>query len=450
MTFDSTLSYIGDPLINTVTAAGGGSATFTGAVIAGGNTSIATNGGAVIFSSSVDSATAGFGTFNVDAGSGAITFSGPIGAAQSFDSLLLNSSTTITLAGIGGQTPGTVYSTFVGNLRTPATIHFTGTSYNGANQQYTAGTSFDFSSAGTINVTSNGTPIQFTGAPISLAGNFNVSSNGGSIVLSQLLYTGAGMGNVTVNAAGANLAMNGMGTGSGQFGTTLLGSSGNLGGTLFLLGPIYTNSLIGYAQEVLLGSTITAGTVSLTGYGDVLNLSTPVLVTTTGAAYFNAWTGTVGSVVSPLELNSGGTIWVGAPTLADINGSGTVTPNPANIPCIIINNGVQTLPTRPCTTGGVGPPGPQGPSGPQGIPGPQGPAGAQGAAGVCSGCTPSRRHATQKAAFPHYFYVPGIYNQIYNLGDYFYFQPDWVNTTYMESYASAPIYGGAKRVQAKV
>ncbi|MBY0530072.1 MAG: filamentous hemagglutinin N-terminal domain-containing protein [Rhabdochlamydiaceae bacterium] len=354
VTFLSALHFEDSCMISTAAKGTGGNLSFMDAVTIGGNTKIMTSGGAVSFFGPVNADRDGVRILNVDAGKGALRFLAPIGAGQSFSQLVLNSSSTISLDNIGGGTSGSLTSVSIGNNLAPVNIEFNGTTYQGGNQNYTASSSFKFTSTTPIQLITNGSSIEFNGAPIQLNADLIARSFNGNITLTDLANAGSDLRNVIVNAGSGKITLNNVGTDLGQFNLLVLGDPGRTSGDLILQGSIFANSLNGYGDNVILSNSsgkngISAQTVALSARVNILNLSNPMPITTSVQAYFNALFGTVGTIANGIQIMSSGPTWVGAPVFANFNGTGSFPlANPANIPCQIQFNGMNYLQINPC------------------------------------------------------------------------------------------------------
>jgi hypothetical protein len=385
------------------------------ALALGGASSLGTNGGSITLSSTVNSDNTAW-PLTLTAAGGNISIAGTIGGSYAL-SALTASGNNISLNNVGGTLPG-VTGAMV--LTAANSITFNGTTYNAAIQSYSAGTTFNVNAGALTTFTSTTTPQTLPATTLPMAfpsGQFQLASgsdlklvtNNSNITVPSIFGTNAQ--NVTISSGTGAIIL-------GQIGTaTDIGNVVIQGGSVTLTG------------------TINAQTVSMETIGSILNKFAPVQITTSGSASFNSYTGNVGSIPSPIQVNSTGLVYAGTPSLADFNGSAggsTITPIPSNLPCILIFNTIYLRNCTPPTP--VGPPGPQGPAGPTGATGPQGPIGPQGPSGSSNSSDHHHNNnnnnssrSTRFVSNEKVFYIAWIYDPYYNLGSDFFFLPDFAS-----------------------
>ena len=272
--------------------------------------------------------------------------------------------------------------------------------------------------------------LEFTGMPILLRGKI-VSTLGNQLYHSPLFVSDginfrAKTGDITFEdllngSAAGNSAVFSMGGGScsflkdvgsinplnaiavynsGEFSSQAVAAgsltvSGGLS-TVYLNGPVNLSGPVGLVLDggpIYLGGAIDANRFFMRSQGSILNLTTPNPITIpgnlrTGLEYINAIGGTVGTLSSPIEINTVKPIALGASSRADLQGTltaGLLEYISSNVPCIVTLNGVVL---RDCNT----------------IPNP----------------------AEEFNSLPKYFfYLPGIYSSWDNLsnGEYFLADP---------------------------
>ena len=356
----------------------------TSALVAGGN---------ILFSDTID------GSYNLSLNAAGVAsdiiFTGALGSIIPISNLAISSARNVTSGTITAssitQSAGSGTSAFNGVLSTSEAsgINLTGTNI-------TRGTAWTANNRGTIivnnsgaftstadgSINSNGSfnqsgsgavslggvvrsdigSINFSG-PVSLAAdtNLNAGSTSAAVTFSNILNGACGLiincrnngnllfsgnvgevtslhdisvvaaGNVTfpafLNAASFNLV-------SATGVATLYSISGN-GGNMTLLNI--------NAGNILFGGIIDADSTNFVSQGAILNVNVPVSINSIGTASFNALEGNVGSLDSPILVNTSGQIISGSTFLADFNGTSgdnTVHRLTSNPPCLVIFNGV--------------------------------------------------------------------------------------------------------------
>lgn len=129
----------------------------------------------------------------LDAGVGSLTLVSPVGDGNPFNDLVFAGSD-ISWAGLGGTTFGSTGTT---SLTATNAIAFTGTTYRGGAQSYSAGSSFPFSSLLGVELFSSSAPISFATGTILLSSDLSMQTQGGDISFEAL--SGAGK-NLSANA----------------------------------------------------------------------------------------------------------------------------------------------------------------------------------------------------------------------------------------------------------
>lgn len=262
------------------------------------------------------------GTFamNLQASAGDVTVSGLIGDTTPLSNFIVSTAHDIHLNGVGTASTGVT-----GTMQLIAThdIDLTNTVYSANTQIYSPGNQLNFNAGTPTTLTSFGGPVQFTsGAAILSTGNdLQVVTNNGNF--SFVSIRGTTLEDITVNAGTGTAALN----------------------QISSLGTI--NNLTVNAGSITFAGTIDPLNVNLTSLGSISNVGAPVLITVTNTPFFNALGGDVGTLASPIFVNSSAQIFAGAAgdeSLADFNGTSsdnTIHEIPSNPPCEIIFNGVE-------------------------------------------------------------------------------------------------------------
>jgi len=308
---------------------------------------------------------------NILAGIGDVFSSQPIGNVTPVQNFTVTSANDINLNGVGGVSSGITQTL---DLNATHDINLANTTYSANSQIYSAGNGTNFNAGAPTNVTSFGGPVSFTNGPIHLSsGNdLQVATNNGDFSFTSLI--GSTFENIVVHAGSGTAALN------------TISSPGTI------------NNLFIDAGLITFAGTIVAENVNFTSLTDIFNIGSPVLIQSVNTAFFNALSGDVGSLTSPIFVQSADQIFAGARNsfggLADFNGTSvdnTVHPIPSNPPCKIIFNDVVVKECSP-----LPPPVP-----PIRVPG---------------------------FAFP--FSVPGVNSSYFNLANNFYFLPFFLDDSY--------------------
>ncbi len=311
-------------------------------------------------------------TLTIQAGLGDVQIDRPIGDGVALANFTIASAHDITLNGIGNIIPGVTGTV---SLTASNDINLGNVFYSGS-QFYSAGNNINFISGTQVNLTTFGGSIAFTQGTIQLssASDLNIQTNNGA--LSFVEISGAVFENIIVN------------TGSGAAHLNIIGGGGTI------------NTLDVAAGAIDFAGTIDVTNTNLVSETTIANIGAPVAITSANTAFFNALGGDVGTLASPILVNTTNQIYAGADghanSLANFNGSSfdnTVHEIPSNPPCIIIFNGVVI---KNCTT----PPTP--PSG--------------------------GRRATTTPSFP--FAVPGFDSSFFNLASDYFFFFDFIDESY--------------------
>lgn len=349
-----------------------------------------TSGNNIVFSDVVD----GGYDLSVSA-TGDITFNGALGSTIPLSDLSISSavnviSDAITASSIT-QSLGSGTSTFNGSLITSGSsgINLVGTNI-------IRGSDWTANNSGSIIVNNSGTFTSTAAGSINAIGSFNQSGSG-SVLLGGVVRSddeGINFSGPIVLAADTNLNA-GSTSAAVTFNSTLNGSYGfvvncrNNGDLLFSdnvgaitpLGDILVaaagavtfpaslnatsfdvvlatgtatlyivsgnggnmTSLEINAGDILFGGVIDADLTNFVSDNAILNISVPVSINSIGTNSFNALDGNVGSLDSPIEVNTSGQIIAGSTFLANFNGTSgddTVNSLESNPPCLIIFNGV--------------------------------------------------------------------------------------------------------------
>ena len=301
-----------------------GEQSYAGPTILGADTTLTTTNSAVTFSSSVDAATTGAEGLTLDAGSGTVTFGGPVGGTNSLATLTVTGPTAIN-GGVVTTTGGQSYDNAV-TLGADSTLTTSNSAVNFASTVDSAapGAETLTINAGTGNVTFGGAAGQshalanLTVTGLTQINGGTVTTNGGqtyngAVTLgSDVSLTGATLNNASVPA---------IFSGNGDRLTLQFSSNADLG-TITALGSLVAN---GSGTTALYGDITTSGAQSYTGI--VALADTPITLTGTtlnGSAIPAAFSGSGDS----LALNFSSSVDLGTITalgsLAS-NGSGTTT-----------------------------------------------------------------------------------------------------------------------------
>ena len=346
--------------------------TLTGNVAIGAAVTLSNNGGAgdISISGTTDSYS-GNNNLVIEANSGNITLSQPIGATTSFNNLTF-SGNTISWANLGSTSQGAIGTT---QLNATASINFNGTTYNGYTQDYSSasGSHLIFNNGSPTTLISGGGSITFTTGTILLSNDLSISSSGGAVAMTDLLTTAPNLINFTLQASTGTFTFTQIGSPTDYLNTVTLTAGifypvpifapnpGTnvyaLSGSFTVLIPLYLSGSICltaptiYGQPIILDGDVTitcTGTCSgssggtITFYEPVNAASTGGSLTIdfcpscspscTGSVIFNAPVGTTTPYPTSLNIDSAidvtaanYSITVG--TLSITNGSGTTTIN---------------------------------------------------------------------------------------------------------------------------
>jgi hypothetical protein len=301
--------------------------TFQSPLLLNGNFTVNSGSGVgdISFQSDLD------GLFNLTllAGTGDISFTKAIG-----DGGVLNnfsaSANNINLAGVG-----TLLGSGAGSMTLTATnaINLTNNVYSAASQIYSAGTNINFNTGALVTLNSFGGPIAFTSGAIILStqNDLAVITNGGSF--SYVSISGTTFENIDIN------------TGSGIAFMNLITS------------PIHINNLNVSAGQIELLNELNATNVNFISRGAIFNAGAQFAINSTNTASFNALGGDVGTLSSPILVNTSNQIFAGSTHLADFDGTAsdnTIHSIPSNPPCLIIFNGIIIKPCNPVIPSGGG------------------------------------------------------------------------------------------------
>ena len=262
------------------------------------------------------------GSFNLtlDAQAGDVTINQVIGDATPLVNFTVTSAHDINLNGVGTATAGVTGAL---TLNASNNINLANTVYTANTQAYSAGSDINFNAGAQTNLTSFGTPIAFTSgmAILSMSNDLNVITNNGTF--SFVSIVGTSFENIMIN------------TGTGLAALSAIHSLGTI------------NNFFVNAGQVTFSAPIDPVNVNIVSLGAISNTGAPVLITSVNTSNFNALGGNVGSLTSPILVNSSNQIFAGAGgssrSLADFDGTSidnTVHPIPSNPPCTLIFNGV--------------------------------------------------------------------------------------------------------------
>lgn len=318
----------------------------------------------------------------VHAGTGDVAFQLSFSLEEPLTSLTVTGQN-ISLSGIGESGVGI---TDAMTLTAEGDINLTSSFYNAASQTYSAAGNTSFNNNSTMSLVSQG-PISFTsgGILLSSGSNLSITTNSGHSVLANL--TASSPENLTIDVGAGSLTLSSIGGG--------------------------VSDVIVNAGEIFFSGEITANNTTFTSLGSIRNLTVPVAIGSTNTAFFNAVNGNVGSLASPILVNTSDQIIAGAcgTCLAAFNGSSiddTVQPYAPNPPCVIYFNGVKI---KDCGL----PPIPPG---------------------------PAPMHGALKGS--RFFAVVGVYNSQFNYANDYYFFIDFLDEKYWRR--SIPVYVKGKKM----
>jgi filamentous hemagglutinin family protein len=255
----------------------------------------------------------------IQAGTGDVVVNHILGDEVPLADFTVTNANNISLNGVGNIVPGVS-----GALTLNATndINLGNVFYSGS-QFYSAGGNINFISGSQVNMTSFGGPINFANGIVQLSAHsdLNIQTNNGAFSFTDI--EGSLFENIIVD------------TGSGAAHLNKV----NGGGTI--------NDFFITAGSIDLAGTIVVVNTDLLSDSTIMNANNAAVINSTNTAFLNALGGDVGSLTSPINVNTTNQIFVGADghanSLADINGSSfdnTVHAIPSNPPCTIIFNGI--------------------------------------------------------------------------------------------------------------
>jgi len=300
---------------------------------------------------------------SITAGSGDVTAPSAVSLTTPLQNFTVVSAHDISLNGIGASTA--IMSGAL-SLTASNTISLSGAVYAAHTQIYSSVADLDFIGPGLVTLLTDGGAITFASVVAHLKNGTDllIQTNGGGFSFNTI--QGTNFDNLTID------------TGSGL---ASMGSLPNIGDI---------NTVTVTAGSIVFNGAMNLVNPSFTSQNSILNGAGPVDIVSTNTAFFNAISGDVGSLSSPILVNTSQQILAGACSfcLADFNGSSidnTVQPYVPNPPCVIYFNGIKI---KDC---GISPPTP-----------------------------PSPGHVTLKGS--RFFAVIGVYDSQFNFAsDYFLF-----------------------------
>ena len=286
-----------------------------------GDLTLASNGGDIDFSSSIDGAY----SIALEAGLGDVNVYGAIGSSVPLVNCTVVGND-ILLSGVGSAS-----KTLSGALSVnAASLTFLYSQYYAAySQQYSASMDTNLVYSGLEVLRTSGGPITFTSGQMhinhyDLGTSLSVITNGGDFSFVQI--HGTSYPSLTVDA----------GLGIVTFGG--VDSTGTMG-------PITINAgAISFAGDTY------CSTGSFTAQNAIANEAAQVLITSTGDMTFNSVSSNVASIANPLLVNAGGQVFAGSHYLSAFDGTTSdstiheYAPNPS---CVIYFNGVQIAACTP-------------------------------------------------------------------------------------------------------
>ncbi len=328
-----------------------GTVTLTGAVDLLGNTTIASNGGAVGVVGTIDSNAAGTKTLTINSGAGNVDVSGKIGATRAVGNTSINASGgtgTIDLFDIGDGTPaaGIDGTLTVGNTLTNQ-VEFDGVNYDisgnvliksksGDNIDFsdTSGTTLDFRTTGA------GSTIEFNTGTLKIADRtaaLEITSNNGNITIGAIegshdedITINAGTGTLQVGAIGQSeaqgintIAMTSTGAGTSKI--TLTGSittSDEAGNNVSFTGPVVIDGTVDIDTDATADGTIGFSSTIVGASSGSNNLT----LDSGGSAITLSGTIGVATPLTSLNINQdGGTVALTIPQIGTAGGNSGVT-----------------------------------------------------------------------------------------------------------------------------
>lgn len=253
--------------------------------------------------------------FSITAGSGDVVIPMTISDESALQSFIIHSAHDISLNGIGLSNeimPGPL------NLTASHVITLAGFFYSAHSHIYSAGVSTDFVEPGFMTLLSTGGNIGLGAGSLADGTNLLVTTNGGDFAYNTIGATF--FENITIDAGVGLVTMGSLPT-LGAINTVTVN-----GGSIVFNGPM----------DLVNGSFVSNTSI--------FNASAPVNITAANTVFFNAIHGDVGTLASPILVNTQQQIIAGGIDLASFNGSSidnTVHEYPPNPPCDIYFNGVQ-------------------------------------------------------------------------------------------------------------
>ncbi len=361
--------------------------TFAGPLNLQGDLTLTSGNGDITFGADIE----GPYTLTINAGMGDVTAVSAFSITDPLNNFIVASSNNISLNGVGST-----MSLLSGQLSLTAsnTISLMNTTYAAHSQFYASGGNLNFVNSDLITLITDGGDITFASpaAILNSHTDLSIQTQGGNFAFNAI--HGTDFENLTIN------------TGSG---TAFLGALPSVG---------HINTVTVNAGQILIQAPMNMENTDFTSLGEILNSGAPVSINSTNTASFNALGGDVGTLASPIFVNTTNQIFVGADghvnSLANIIGSSqdnTVHPIVSNPPCVIIFNGIViqncALPPVPPS-----PPSPPSPSSPSKV-----------------------------IAFP--FAVPGFDSSFFNLASDYFFFVDFLDDRYLRR-SAPPMYYRAK------
>ncbi|HRW58938.1 MAG TPA: hypothetical protein P5048_04930, partial [Chlamydiales bacterium] len=372
--------------------------------ILGGDTTL-TAGGNIQFSSTLDAYNGGLaGNYDLILSAGGnIVFAGIVGGSNPLDSVQIQTAVNVTAtdiyAGSVSQSTGSGTSLFNGAVNVLGTggISLTGNNITkNAAWQASSGSivvnqSGTFLVGGSGNILTGGSFRQTGTGPVSIARGIiadEAISFAGPVTMSsslEFLASGSESGVTFSNTLNGSYLLNmncpngGAISFSGTIGGTspltqiLIENAGNVTLPVNLYADIFElqassgiatlNNMYGdgsrmsevsiTANQILFGGIIETTDALFVSSTSILNVSDPVEINTVNDVTFNALDGDVGSLTSPIYVNTLGTITAGSTYLADFNGTAvddTVHRLETNGPDVVIFNGVVIYGALPSDT----------------------------------------------------------------------------------------------------
>jgi hypothetical protein len=361
----------------------GSSISFTGPITLIGDLALTSNNGTITLGNSLNGAYSA----TITAGSGNVTASTNISTTIPLQNFTIVSAHNISLNGVASS-----MSPMNGALSLTAsnTISLANTSYAANSQVYSSTGLMTFPNPGLVTLYTSGGSVNFASATVQLdsGSDLLVETHNGAFSFHTIL--GTTFENLTIE------------TGSG------LSSMGSLtnAGTI--------NTVTVTAGSILLNGPMNLVNTNFTSQTAISNAAAPVNIASTNTATLDALGGNVGSLSSPILVNTSQEIFAGACSscLAAFDGSSaddTVHPIPSNPPCNIYFNGVQI---KSCT--------------------PPTPTPTPSSSGASGSSLPSAFKGSR------YFAIVGVYDSYFTLADDYFFFTYFLDDRYWRK--SIPIF----------